>query len=145
MVTTTAARPDRNATRSRLRHALILIIAIVVAVAANFVVALIAVASGAPATYGPLTFPAYTLFTTLGIVIGWMGWSLVRRRARDPRRTLSMLVPIVTVASFIPDILLLVFHFIPGTTVSAVIGLMVMHVVVVAVAVPAYVWASKRM
>lgn len=145
MVTTTAARRDRNATRSRLRHALILIIAIVVAVTVNSVVALIAVATGAPANYGPLTFPAYTLLTTLGIVVGWVGWSLVRRRARDPRRTLSMLVPIVTVASFIPDILLLVFHFIPGTTVSAVIGLMVMHVVVVAVAVPAYVWASKRM
>lgn len=143
MVTTTA-RPDRNATRSRLRPALILTTAVIVAVAVNSVVALIAVASGAPATYGPLTFPAYTLFTTLGIVVGWIGWSLVRRRARDPRRTLSTLVPIVTVASFIPDILLLMFRFIPGTTVSAVIGLMVMHVVVVAVAVPAYVWASRR-
>ncbi|WP_372969291.1 DUF6069 family protein [Microbacterium sp.] len=144
MVTTTA-RADRSITRPRLRTVVILTVAVVVAVAVNSVVALIAVATGAPANYGPLTFPAYTLFTTLGIVVGWVGWSLVRRRVRDPRRTLSALVPIVTVASFIPDILLLAFRFIPGTNVSAVIGLMVMHVVVVAVAVPAYVWASKRM
>lgn len=144
MVTTTA-RADRSITRPRLRTVVILTVAVVVAVAVNSVVALIAVATGAPANYGPLTFPAYTLFTTLGIVVGWIGWSLVRRRARDPRRTLSMLVPIVTVASFVPDILLLAFRFIPGTTVGAVIGLMVMHVVVVAVAVPAYAWASKRM
>ena len=144
MVATTA-RADRHVTRPRLRTVVILTVAVVVAVAVNSVVALIAVATGAPANYGPLTFPAYTLFTTLGIVVGWVGWSLVRRRVRNPRRTLSMLVPIVTVASFIPDILLLAFRFIPGTTVSAVIGLMIMHVVVVAVAVPAYVWASKRM
>lgn len=144
MVTTTA-RADRSITRPRLRTVVILTVAVAVAVAVNSVVALIAVATGALANYGPLTFPAYTLFTTLGIVVGWVGWSLVRRRVRNPRRTLSMLVPIVTVASFIPDILLLAFRFIPGTTVSAVIGLMIMHVVVVAVAVPAYVWASKRM
>ncbi|WP_091227884.1 DUF6069 family protein [Microbacterium sp. 3J1] len=140
----TTARADRSIARPRLRTSLILIAAVVVAVAANAVVARLAVAAGAPATYGPLTFPAYTLFTALGIVVGWIGWSLVRRRARDPRRTLSMLVPVVTLASFIPDLLLLLLRFIPGTTVSAVIGLMVMHVVVVAVAVPAYVWASRE-
>ena len=67
----------------------------------------------------------------------------MRRRARDPRRTLAILVPIVTAVSFVPDILLLVLRFIPGTTVSAVIGLMVMHLIVVAVAVPAYAWASR--
>jgi hypothetical protein len=143
MVTTTA-RGGRLASESRSRTALILAAAVVVAVAANAVVATIAVAVGAPATYGPLTFPAYGLFTVLGIVAGWIGWSLVRRRARDPRRTLTMLVPIVTVASFIPDILLLALRFIPGTTGSAVVALMVMHLVVVAVAVPAYVWASRR-
>jgi hypothetical protein len=54
-----------------------------------------------------------------------------------------MVVPIVTVASFVPDVLLLALRFIPGTTVSAVIALMVMHLVVVAVAVPAYMWASR--
>ncbi|KIP95186.1 uncharacterized protein (DUF2062 family) [Microbacterium foliorum] len=142
MVTTTA-RGDRHATGSRLRRALILAAAVAIAIAANSMVALIAVAAGAPTTYGPLTFPAFSLFTTVGVVAGWIGWSLVRRHARDPRRTLTMVVPIVTVASFVPDVLLLALRFIPGTTVSAVIALMVMHLVVVAVAVPAYMWASR--
>ncbi len=142
MVTTTA-RGDRHATGSRLRRALILAAAVAIAIAANSMVALIAVAAGAPTTYGPLTFPAFSLFTAVGVVAGWIGWSLVRRHARDPRRTLTMVVPIVTVASFVPDVLLLALRFIPGTTVSAVIALMVMHLVVVAVAVPAYMWASR--
>jgi len=142
MVTTTA-RGDQHATGSRLRRALILAAAVVIAIAANSMVALIAVAAGAPTTYGPLTFPAFSLFTTVGVVAGWIGWSLVRRHARDPRRTLTMVVPIVTVASFVPDVLLLALRFILGTTVSAVIALMVMHLVVVAVAVPAYMWASR--
>jgi hypothetical protein len=142
MVTTTT-RGDLHATGSRLRRALILAAAVVIAIAANSMVALIAVAAGAPTTYGPLTFPAFSLFTTVGVVAGWIGWSLVRRHARDPRRTLTMVVPIVTVASFVPDVLLLALRFIPGTTVSAVIALMVMHLVVVAVAVPAYMWASR--
>lgn len=142
MVTTTA-RGDRHATGSRLRRALILAAAVAIAIAANSMVALIAVAAGAPTTYGPLTFPAFSLFTTVGVVAGWIGWSLVRRHARDPRRTLTMVVPIVTVASFVPDVLLLPLRFIPGTTVSAVTALMVMHLVVVAVAVPAYMWASR--
>lgn len=142
MVTTTT-RGDRHATGSRLRRALILAAAVAIAIAANSMVALIAVAAGAPTTYGPLTLPAFSLFTTVGVVAGWIGWSLVRRHARDPRRTLTMVVPIVTVASFVPDVLLLALRFIPGTTVSAVIALMVMHLVVVAVAVPAYMWASR--
>lgn len=142
MVTTTA-RGDRHAAGSRLRRVLILAAAVAIAIAANSMVALIAVAAGAPMTYGPLTFPAFSLFTTVGVVAGWIGWSLVRRHARDPRRTLTMVVPIVTVASFVPDVVLLALRFIPGTTVSAVIALMVMHLVVVAVAVPAYMWASR--
>lgn len=140
---TTAVHENPHASASRTRAALLLVGAVAVAIAANSVVAAIAIAAGAPPTYGPLTFPAFALFTTLGIVVGWIGWSLVRRRARDPRRTLAILVPIVTAVSFVPDILLLVLRFIPGTTVSAVIGLMVMHLIVVAVAVPAYAWASR--
>lgn len=141
MVTTVPA--DRIATRSRVRAALILAAAVIIAVAANAVVAAAAVATGAPAGYGPLTPPAYGLFTVLGVGVGWVGWSLVRRRARDPRRTLAFLVPLVTIASFVPDVLLLALGFIPGTTTGAVIALMVMHLVVVGVAVPAYVFASR--
>lgn len=141
MVTTVPA--EQAATRSRTRTVLTLVTAAVIAVAANAVVAAVAVATGAPATYGPLTFPAYGLFTVIGVALGWLGWSLVQRKARDPRRTLTILVPAVTVASFLPDVLLLALGFIPGTTTGAVIALMVMHLVVVAVAVPAYAFASR--
>lgn len=141
MVTTASAQPA--ATRPRVRAALILAAAVAIAIALNAVVAAVAIATGAPAAYGPLTPPAFGLFTALGVAAGWVGWSLVRRHAKYPRRTLSILVPVVTIASFIPDVLLLALGFIPGTTTGAVIALMVMHVVVVAVAVPAYALASR--
>lgn len=136
----TVTTPRRSA---RLAAAGILVAAAVIAVGVNALIAAVAVANGAPSDYGPLTFPAFTLFTVLGVAAGWVGWMLVTRRARDPKRTLRMLVPLVTLVTFVPDVLLLVFRFIPGTTTVAVIALMLMHVVVVAVAVPAYVLASR--
>jgi amino acid transporter len=134
---------ERVASRPRRRTAAILVAAVIVAIAVNVVIAAVAVAAGAPSTYGPLTFPAYALFTTLGIAGGWAGWVLVHRRARDPRRTLRVLVPVLTLVSFVPDVLLLAFRFIPGTTTAGVIALMLMHLVVVAVAVPAYALAMR--
>lgn len=132
-----------TAVRPRFRSAVTLIAAVTVAVAVNAAIAAAAIAAGAPASYGPLTFPAYTLFTALGIAAGWAGWVLIHRRARDPRRLLLVLVPVLTVLTFVPDILLLAFGFIPGTTANAVIALMLMHLVVVAVAVPAYALAMS--
>lgn len=141
MATTTALA--HRAGRSRVRAALVLVAAVVVAVALDAVIAAFAIASGAPAAYGPLTLPAFGLFTALGVAAGWAGWSLVSRHAKDPRRTLTIVVPVVTIASFVPDVLLLALGFIPGTTAGAVIALMAMHLVVVAVAVPAYGVASR--
>lgn len=140
---TSTATASRTASPSRIRTALILAAATVAAVAVNAAVATVAVAAGAPSRYGPLTFPAYTLFTVLGVVIGWVGWTLVSRRAREPRRVLSILVPAVTLLSLVPDVLLLAFRFVPGTTTAAAVALMVMHLVVVLIAVPAYVLASR--
>jgi hypothetical protein len=142
MTTATSTSTSRRASTSRGRIALLLIAAIVVAVALNACIALIAVALGAPAGYGPISLPAQALFTVLGVVVGWIGWSLVRSRARNPRSVLQVLVPVVTVASLIPDVLLLVWGFIPGTNPPAVIALMLMHVVVAACAVAAYVLAA---
>lgn len=133
----------RVASRPRLRTAAILVAAVIVTIAVNAVIAAVAIAAGAPSTYGPLTFPAFALFTTLGIAAGWAGWVLVHRRARDPRRTLRVLVPVLTLLSFVPDVLLLAFRFIPGTTTAGVIALMLMHLVVVAGAVPAYALAMR--
>ena len=142
MATTTAA-PTAKRTLSRPRTIGILLVAVIIAVAINAVVAAIAVAAGAPSDYGPLTFPAYTLITVIGVTAGWIGWSLVRRRARNSRRVLAILVPAVTIVSLVPDVLLLAFRFIPGTTTSAALGLMAMHLAVVGVAIPAYRLASR--
>lgn len=126
-----------------LRTTLLLASAVILAVLLNVLVATVAVAAGAPAGYGPLAFPDYAGFTVVGVLVGWVGWRVVRRRARNPRRVLSVLVPVVAVLSFVPDVLLLAFGFIPGTTAPAVIALMAMHVVTIGVAVPAYVLASR--
>lgn len=57
---------------------------------------------------------------------------------RHPRRTLNVLVPIVLLVSFVPDILVGVTRALPGTSWTAVAALMVMHLVVAACAVAAY-------
>jgi hypothetical protein len=121
-----------------------LLAAIVAAVAVNTLVATLAIAWGATPGFAPLTLPVYGGFTLVGIVVGWFGWRAVERRARNPRRVLAWLVPFVGLVSFVPDVALAVFGFIPGTTGQAVAALMTMHVVVIAAAVPAYLIASRR-
>ena len=110
--------------------------AAVVAIAANAVVALSAIAVGASASYSPLTLPVYSAFSIVGVVVGYLGWRRVRSRAHNPKATLSWLVPVLLVASFVPDVILLVTGFIPGTTLAGAVGLMIMHVIVAAVVVP---------
>ena len=136
---TTAAAPSA----SRTRPAVVLVVAAAVAVAVNALIAAAAVALGVPASYGPVTVPAYVSMTVLGIAAGWVGWRLIVRRAKRPRRALAVAVPVVLVLSFAPDVLLAVLRFIPGTTPTAVIALALMHVTTAAVAVPAYALASR--
>jgi hypothetical protein len=124
-------------------RALLLAAAVALAVTLNAVVAALAVAAGAPADYPPLTLPALTTFTALGVIAGWIGWVLIHRMARNPRVVLRVLVPAVVVLSLVPNVVLLATGFIPGTTVVGVVALMVMHVLVAAVAVPAYAYASR--
>lgn len=49
-----------------------------------------------------------------------------------------MLVPVVVLLSLVPDVLVGASGQMPGTSWGAVVGLMVMHLVVTIVAVPAY-------
>lgn len=137
------ARVSQGRLAARYRVAFVLIVTALVAVSLNAVIDAVATAAGAPSDYGPLALPAYALFTVVGIAVGWLGWVLVQRRAREPRRVLTVLVPVVVLVTFVPDILLLVFRFIPGTTASAVIALMLMHLVVAGLAVPAYALATR--
>ena len=115
--------------------ALTLIAAIAVTFAACWIIALAAVAAGATA-FPPLTPYAFGTFVVIGVLVGHLGWRVVRRFAPAPRRVLQVLVPAVLALSFIPDVALLAIGFIPGTTVAGAIALMLMHLVVAAVVVP---------
>lgn len=142
----TAHTPVANGGAPRLsavRVAVVLGVDIVLAIALNSVVALVATRAGATSGFPPLTLPVYGAFTAVGILVGWIGWRLIARRARQPRAVLSWLVPLVGLLSFIPDVALGILRFIPGATWAGVAGLMVMHLVVIALAVPAYARASR--
>jgi hypothetical protein len=117
---------------------LTLIAAAVVAIVANFVVSLSALAAGADTTFAPLVFYVFGPFTVLGLLAGYVGWRIVRTRAKNPLHVLRVLVPVLAVLSFVPDTVSAIVGFIPGTTVTGFVGLMIMHLVVVGVGVPVY-------
>lgn len=124
-----------GSTSSTRRTALTLLAAIAIAIAAAEIIALSAVAAGAtpfpalmPLVFGP--------FAAIGILAGYLGWRIVRSRVRNPRRVLSVLVPVVLLLSFVPDIVLMVTQFIPGTSTLGVIALMLMHLTVAGIVVP---------
>lgn len=120
------------------RRTLVLFAAAVVAAGLNYLVARGAVALGADAGFAPLTPQVFVPFTLIGTAAGYAGWTAVVRRSARPAAVLRVLVPVVLVLSTIPDLLLMATKFIPSTSVTGVVGLMLMHVVVTAVAVPAY-------
>ena len=113
-------------------------VAMAVAAVANVLVGRLAVAVGADPAFGPFG-PAFTAgYSALGVLVGFLGWLTVRRWVPRPARALTVLVPGLTVLSFVPD---LGFFDPAGETGAgpiAAAALMVMHVVVTAVAVPTY-------
>ncbi|MFF9204046.1 DUF6069 family protein [Streptomyces sp. NPDC014986] len=115
-----------------------LIAGIVAASIANAVIALIARAAGASEDFQPLQPGAYVFFTVIGVLVGAVGWAVIRRRSTDPRALLSWLVPTVVVVSLVPDLMMFFSDFQPHADAAGIIGLMVMHVAVAAAAVFAY-------
>jgi len=141
--TAPSAGPSATGRLPARRVALALAAALAVSVALDTVVARIAVAAGASAGFPPLTMPVHAGFALVGILLGWIGFRVVQHRSADPARTLRWLVPVVAALSFIPDVALGVIGFIPGTSWAGVLGLMAMHPVVIAAALPAYVVAAR--
>lgn len=80
-----------------------------------------------PATFLPLT--------VIGTLAGVLGWSVIRARSSRPAAVLRLLVPLVLLLSWIPDILVGVTAALPGTSWTGVVGLMLMHVSVTVAAV----------
>ncbi|MFP3464094.1 DUF6069 family protein [Leifsonia sp. SIMBA_070] len=135
MSPTAPAAPRRTSTVRR--NALLLTAGALVIAAATTVVALIAQALGA-GDFPALKPAVYMSFAIAGFLAGYVGWRIVRARAARPTRALRLLVPLLLVVSLVPDVVLLVTGFIPGTTVAGVIALMLMHPIVVAVGVPLF-------
>ena len=98
---------------------------------------MVAHAAGAWDDFDPLHLSAYAPLTVFGVVLGAIGWAVVRRVAKNPAGLLRWLVPLLTVVSFAPDLSLLGGGT-PGSGPLAVAALMAMHVVVAAVSVAAY-------
>ncbi|MBK3574628.1 hypothetical protein JHN63_12555 [Streptomyces sp. MBT65] len=111
--------------------------AAVVAVLGNAVVAVLAHAAGASEDFDPLHLSVYAPLTVFGVVLGAIGWAVVRRAAKNPAGLLRWLVSVLVVVSFAPDLSLLGGGT-PGSGSLAVAALMAMHVVVAAVVVAAY-------
>lgn len=110
--------------------------AIVLASIGNAAVSWIAQALGAdPTAVQGLLPQGYVVLTAVGVIIAAFAWASVRKRAKDPARTLGKLVPIVVVLSFLADVPV---FFLPGASVTGVVALMLMHIVVAAVAVPLF-------
>jgi hypothetical protein len=123
-------------TAPRVRTVALLVLAAVAASALlTSLIALVARAAGAGDAFPPLQPQVYLAFAIGGTLAALGGWALVVRFVRRSARLLRVLVPVLVVLSFVPDIALLVLGFIPGTTPGAVIALMLMHLVVAAVAV----------
>ncbi|MBG0855729.1 hypothetical protein I2W78_28765 [Streptomyces spinoverrucosus] len=99
----------------------------------NALIAVVALALGAPEEFGPLKPSSYISLTALGVLGGSVGWTLVRRFSADPERLLRRLVPSVVVLSFVPD-----FFLFGEGEVTGVVALLLMHVAVAVIAVPTY-------
>ncbi|MEV6594582.1 DUF6069 family protein [Streptomyces acidicola] len=108
--------------------------AIVAASAVNAVLAVGArVLADKPDDFGPLDPGSYMFLTAVGVLLGAVGWAVVRRASKHPHALLRVLVPLVVVVSFVPDF----FLFGDGGA-AGVAALLLMHVAVAAIAVPVY-------
>lgn len=76
--------------------------------------------------------------TVFGVLAAAAAWAIIRARSARPDRLLRTLAPVILIVSLVPDIMVGVSDSRPGTSWGAVIALMVMHVAVAAVAIPAY-------
>ena len=111
-------------------------LAIVAAVVVNIIIQQIAVAVLQPdPQFMPLTLGAVSTFTVMGMLGAVIVYAVLGRVSRRPVALFRRVALIALVVSLIPDILMAITRFIPGTTTPNVIVLMIMHVATWAVAV----------
>ncbi|BBC30105.1 uncharacterized protein SGFS_013990 [Streptomyces graminofaciens] len=109
------------------------LVAVVLSSLVNAVIAVLGRAVGAPDDFQPLDPGSYIFLTTVGVVAGAIGWGIVRKVSGNAEGVFRWLVPVVVVASFVPDFLLF-----DAGGVTGVVALLLMHVAVAVIAVTVY-------
>lgn len=127
----TSATKDSRITRSS--RMLLLGGGAVVAVGINWVIAsiAIAIAGGANSGFMPLTIYVFAPLTVVGYAAACVGWRIIRSRSAKPDSMLRVLVPVLTLLSLVPHVVLLATGFIPHSSLIGVLALALMHLVVV--------------
>ena len=136
---TTATTPTTAGTTARAGRGRIATAAVLAAVltgAVNSAVAVAAVAVGVTAVM-PLNPPIDIAFSVLASIAGAIGWTIVNRRADDPRRVMAWLAPLVLLVSFVPDVLLAVATA-SSTGIAPILALSLMHVTTIVIAIGVY-------
>ncbi len=109
---------------------------ILAAIVANVVIQQVAVAVLQPdPLFMPLTLIVPIVFTFVGVLGAVIVYALIGRFSQQPVRLFRRVALVALVVSFIPDILMLVTGFNPGTTAANVAVLILMHVVAWGIAV----------
>lgn len=80
------------------------------------------------AQFLPFMLPVVIVFTLVGALGAVIVFALVGRFARRPISLFRRIALVTLLVSFIPDILMAITKFNPGTTTANVVVLMLMHV-----------------
>jgi len=137
MTSVTATQSQAPAQRVRISRLLwVGPLAIVAAVIANLIIRTIAVSLlGISAEFPPLGFGPPVMFTVIGVLGATIVLAIVARFSKRPIALFRTIALVVLVISLIPDVLLYTSNGMPGTSLGAVLALMVMHAVAYAITV----------
>jgi hypothetical protein len=128
---TSITRSNTDSRLSPVSRTLLLGGGAVVAVGINWVIASLAIVGGASAGFVPLAIYVFGPLTVVGYVAACLGWRIIRSRSARPATVLRVLVPVLTLLSFVPHIVLLATGFLPDSTPLGVLALALMHLIVV--------------
>lgn len=133
----TRAMTTASASQSTVRPTVVAaVVGAAVISVANLAIASTSLAIGTPSVVQLEPLP-YLSFSVLAGVVGAVGWALVRRRAKNPRRLLGLLAVVGLVGSLVP------LAGLAATTVAAtgwapIVTLAIMHVATFGLAVVAF-------
>ena len=82
-----------------------------------------------PPEFEPLGPLRISIFTVVFVLGGIIVYAILAAKAEHPIHTYQWVAWIFLIVSFIPDIAMLFINFMPGATVTAVVVLMLTHVV----------------